>query len=68
VSAPLIVCLYMAIPAAIVFGKAWHFHRLPFMNLWGLGLFFIGACGLSVFWPLAWREQGKNQGRLSTGR
>ncbi len=57
VSAPLIVSLYMAVPAVVVFGAAWLFRRLPFMNVWGLGLCFILACGAGGFWPLAWREQ-----------
>jgi hypothetical protein len=61
VSAPVIVCLYMAIPAVIVFGTAWIFRRLPFMNVWGLCLCFIVACGAGGFWPLAWREQRKNR-------
>ncbi len=68
VSAPLIVCLYMAVPAVIVVAMAGHFHRLPFMSVWGLSLWFIGASGLSVFWNLAWREQRKNQGLTEVAR
>jgi hypothetical protein len=56
-SAPLVACLYMVVPAVIVFGMAMHFHRLPFMSLWGLCEWFIVACGVSGFWSLAWREQ-----------
>jgi hypothetical protein len=61
VSAPLIVCLYMTVPAVIVFGTAWLFRRLPFMNVWGLCLCFIVACGAGGFWPLAWRAQRRTR-------
>jgi hypothetical protein len=61
VSAPLIVCLYMTVPAVIVFGAAWLFRRLPFMNVWGLCLCFIVACGAGGFWPLAWQEQRRTR-------
>ncbi len=61
VSAPLIVCLYMALPAVVVFGAAWLFRRLPFMNVWGLCLCFVLACGAGGFWPLAWRERRRTR-------
>jgi hypothetical protein len=61
VSVPLIVCAYMAIPAVIVFGTAWLVGRLPFMNVWGLCLCFIVACGAGGFWPLAWRERRRTR-------
>jgi hypothetical protein len=60
-SAPLITCLYMAVPAIIVGGAALLFRRLPFMNVWGLCLCFIVACGAGGFWPLAWREQRRTR-------
>ncbi len=60
-SALLIVCLYMTIPAITVFGAALLFHRLPFMNVWGLCLCFIVACCAGGFWPLAWREQSRTR-------
>ena len=61
VSAPLIICLYMAVPVVIVLGMSWHFHSIPFMSQWGLGGWFINACGFSVFWALVWREQRRRQ-------
>jgi hypothetical protein len=67
-SAPLIACLYVAAPAVIVLGMAWHFHRLPLMSLWGLGLFFIGGCGVGGTWSLAWQEQRKSQGPTEVAR
>jgi hypothetical protein len=59
VSAPLIACLYMVVPAAIVFGVAVHFHRLPAESVWGLIGWFLSACMWGLFWPMAWRAQSR---------
>jgi hypothetical protein len=61
VSAPLIVCAYMAVPVVIGGGMAWDFHRFPFMAQWMLGGWLVNACGFGGFWTLAWREQRKYQ-------
>ena len=60
-SAPLVICLYMVVPVVIVLGMGSHFHSIPFMSQWGLGLWFIGACGMSGYWALVWREQLRSQ-------
>jgi hypothetical protein len=61
VSASLIACLFVVVPAVMVVGTALLFRRLPFMNVWGLCLCFIFACGAGGFWPLAWREQRRTR-------
>ena len=60
-SALLIICVYMAVPTAIVLGMGSHFHSIPFMSQWGLGGMFINACGWAGFWALVRREQRRRQ-------
>jgi hypothetical protein len=67
-SAPLIICAYMAAPVAIVVGTAWHFHRLPAESVWGLSGMFICACGWGGFWLLAWRVQRRRQDLTEAAR
>jgi hypothetical protein len=61
VSAPVIICVYMAVPVVIIVGTALLFHRMPFMNVWGLCLCLIVACGAGAFWPLAWRARSRTR-------
>ncbi len=67
-SGPILACLYMAIPAVIVFGSALLFRRLPFMAAWTLCAWLIVACGAAGSRALAWREQGKNCGLTEVAR
>jgi hypothetical protein len=68
VSGPLIACVYMAVPVAIVAVSASHYHRIPAESVWGLSGLMISACGFGVFWPSAWRESRRRHDLTGVAR